>query len=42
MLGFLNVQKAIVLVKLLTDSFVTVEQKQPTGGAFYTKDEETG
>lgn len=41
MLGFLNVQKAIVLVKLLTESFLTVEQEQPIGGTFYTKEEET-
>lgn len=29
--GFLNVQKAIVLLKLLTESFLTVGQKQPCG-----------
>lgn len=43
-LGFLNVQKAIVLVKLLTVSWVFLNcwtKIQPAGGIFYTKDEET-
>lgn len=38
-IGFLHVLKAIVLEMLTV--FTSVEQQQPTGGTFYTKDEET-